>query len=131
MYKQKVGIYHQKYFSFVFTLFIFILMANLVGLMPYGFTITSHLFTTFFFSFSIFVFLISTGLLLQGTKFFLLFVPTGVPPALLPFLIVIEVISYFARALSLAVRLFANMMAGHSLLNIIASFVLRILNNTY
>ena len=112
------------YFIFLMNLFFFILFCNLVGLTPYGFTTTSFFFKTFIISWSIFIACLWIGFWTHGARFANIFVPEGVPQALLPFLVVIEIISYCCRPLSLGVRLFANMMAGHSLLNILSSFCL-------
>lgn len=111
-----------KYFPFIFILFLFILMCNLLGMIPYSFTVTSHIIITFSLSLSIFIGVTLIGFNIHGLHFLSFFVPQGAPKALLPLLVVIEVISYLARAFSLAIRLFANMMSGHTLLKIIASF---------
>lgn len=116
---------------FTFTLFFFILSANLIGLTPYGFTTTSFIIKTFILSAGLLIGLTITGLILQGTAFFHLFVPSGVPAALLPMLVFIEVVSYVSRAFSLAIRLFANMMSGHSLLNILSGFCVSIAKKSY
>lgn len=116
---------------FTFTLFFFILSANLIGLTPYGFTTTSFIIKTFILSAGLLIGLTITGLILQGAAFFHLFVPSGVPTALLPMLVFIEVVSYVSRAFSLAIRLFANMMSGHSLLNILSGFCVSIAKKSF
>lgn len=111
-----------KYFPFVYSLFLFIVMSNLIGMIPYSFTITSHIVVTFGFSFTIFIGVTLLGLSIHGLHFFSFFVPAGAPKFLIPFLVVIEIVSYLSRAFSLGIRLFANMMSGHSLLKILAGF---------
>lgn len=113
----------RKFFPFVFSLFMFILFANLVGMIPGAFTITSHIIVTFGFAALVFVGVTVLGFINNGFGFLRLFLPSGVPLALAPLLIVIEFISYLTRPLSLSVRLFANMMAGHTILKVIAGFV--------
>lgn len=105
-----------------FSIFCFILVSNLVGLTPYGFTVTSFIIKTFVLALSFLIGLTLIGIFWQGPSFFLMFVPKGVPLPLVPILMIIEIVSYVSRAFSLAIRLFANMMSGHSLLNILASF---------
>jgi F-type H+-transporting ATPase subunit a len=112
------GIGHEgkKFFPIVFTLFFFILFGNLIGVFPYFFTFTSHIAVTM--AMSLFVFILVTVVALRehGLHFFSYFVPPGVPGLLIPLMVLIEVISYLSRIISLSVRLFANMMAGHILL---------------
>ncbi len=112
-----------KYFPFVFTIFLFVLTANLLGLLPYSFTVTSHLAVTATMALVIIVAVTLLGLAKNGFGFFHLFLPSGVPLWLAPLLIVIEVISYLTRPVSLSVRLFANMMAGHTTLKVFGGFV--------
>jgi ATP synthase subunit 6 len=112
------------YFPAVFTVFLFILFSNVVGLLPFGFTLTSHFILTLFLALSFNLSFLYLGLFRGPVRFLGLFVPSGVSPALLPLVTVIEVVSYFLRTLSLSIRLFANMMAGHTLLFILSSFVL-------
>lgn len=126
--QQQVGRLGKKYFVLFFSVFIFILSSNLIGLIPYSFTTTSHIAQTFTFSFSIFLGLTLLGFVTQKFEFLNLFVPKGVPVFLLPFLVIIEVISYISRTFSLAIRLFANMMSGHTLLNILSSFGVTLYN---
>jgi F-type H+-transporting ATPase subunit a len=112
-----------RFFPFVFSLFMFVLMLNLFGMVPYGFTVTSHIIVTFALAAVVILTVIIYGLMAHGTHFFGLFVPSGVPGWLLPLLVVIEVISFVSRPISLSVRLFANMLAGHIALKIFAGFV--------
>ncbi len=124
MLRDNVGDAGRKYFPFVFTLFMFILFCNLLGLVPYSFTPTSHIIVTFAMAAVVFIGVTIIGFARHGLHFFKFFVPSGVPVALLPLLVVIEVISYFVRPVSLSVRLFANMLAGHTMLKVFAGFVI-------
>lgn len=119
---ENIGEKGNKYFPFIFILFIFILTLNLIGMIPYSFTVTSHIIVTFFLSLSIFIGVTIIGFYHHKIHFFSFFLPAGSPVVLAPFLVVIELISYSSRAFSLAIRLFANMMSGHSLLKILAGF---------
>lgn len=110
------------YFPFILSLFFFILISNLLGMIPYSFTPTSHIVVTMGFSVAILIGVTIIGLQKHSTKFFSLFLPAGIPVALIPLLTSIELISYLARALSLGIRLFANIVAGHCLLHILAGF---------
>ncbi|CAE7205174.1 atpB [Symbiodinium microadriaticum] len=123
MMRDTVGNDGQKFFPFVFTLFIFILACNMFGMLPYSFTPTSHIIVTFAMAAFVFVGVTLIGIFKHGFRFLSLFVPSGVPMALLPIIIVIEVISYLSRPISLSVRLFANMMAGHTMLKVFAGFI--------
>ena len=124
MIEQNAGEKAKRYFPFIFTLFVFILTCNLLGMIPGSFTVTSHIAVTF--AFAAFVFLAVTliGFIHHGVGFLRFFVPRGVPVVMLPLLIVIEVISYLTRPISLSVRLFANMMAGHTMLKVFSGFVI-------
>jgi F-type H+-transporting ATPase subunit a len=113
----------RPFFPFVFTLFMFILAANMLGMVPYSFTVTSHIIVTFALAAVVFVGATIVGFVKNGPGYLRLFAPSGVPVLLLPLLVVIEVISYFTRPISLSVRLFANMMAGHTMLKVFAGFV--------
>ncbi|MGI9464837.1 MAG: F0F1 ATP synthase subunit A [Aestuariivirgaceae bacterium] len=113
----------RAYFPFVFTLFMFILAANMLGMIPYSFTVTSHIIVTFGLAAAVFIGATVIGFIKHGAGYLKLFVPSGVPALLLPLLVVIETISYFTRPISLSVRLFANMMAGHTMLKVFAGFV--------
>lgn len=111
-----------KYFPLIFTLFVFIFMGNFLGMMPFGFTFTSHIVVTLSLALLVIMCVIIIGLIRHGFKFFSLFVPSGVPLFILPILVPIEVISFMVRPLSLGMRLFLNMMAGHMVLKIFAGF---------
>ncbi len=113
----------KPFFPFVFSLFFFILSLNVIGMVPYTFTVTSHIIVTFSLALFIFILVTVVGFIKNGPRFLKLFVPSGVPIWLLPLLIVIEMISYMIRPISLSVRLFANMMAGHMMLQVFAAFV--------
>jgi F-type H+-transporting ATPase subunit a len=125
--RQSAGTEGMKFFPLVFSLFMFVLIANLVGLIPYTFTVTSHIIVTFVLAMLVFLTVIVYGLMAHGTHFFHLFVPSGVPGYVLPLVVVIEVISFLSRPISLSVRLFANMLAGHIALKIFAGFVASLL----
>lgn len=112
-----------KFFPFVFSLFMFVLTLNLVGLFPGFFTVTSHIIVTFALAILVIGTVIGYGLLRHGTHFLGLFVPSGVPVWLLPFIVVIEIISFVSRPISLSLRLFANMLAGHIALKVFGGFV--------
>ncbi len=107
-----------------FFVFIFVLISNLAGLIPYALTVTSYFIVTSFFSWGLFLGINIIGLWINKWEIFCLFLPNGAPNEITPFFIIIEIISYFARVISLAIRLFANMMAGHTLLKILTSFTL-------
>lgn len=115
------------YFPFIFSLFIFVLFANMLGMLPYSFTVTSHIIVTFALAGFIFLLVLFLGIFKHGIRFLTLFAPSGVPLFLMPLLIVIEVISYLSRPISLSVRLFANMLAGHTMLKLFAGFVVVLL----
>ena len=114
----------KSFFPFIFTLFMFVLFCNMVGMLPYSFTVTSHIIVTFVLAAIIFVGVTIIGFIKHGFKYFELFVPKGVPIVLLPLIIVIEIISYLSRPVSLSVRLFANMLAGHTMLKVFGGFVI-------
>ena len=118
-----VGKEGKKYFPLVFALFMFILFGNLFGMIPYSFTFTSHIIVTLALAMGVFIFVTVLGFVKHGIKFFGFFVIPGLPIYMLPLLIPIEVISYLSRPISLSVRLFANMLAGHTLLKVFAGFV--------
>ena len=124
MVRDNVGSQGRPYFPFIFSLFMFILFGNLLGLIPGAFTFTSHLAVTFAMAAFIFVGVTIIGLAKHGFKFFSLFFPHGAPIVSAPVLIPIEIISYLSRPISLSVRLFANMLAGHTLLKVFAGFVI-------
>ncbi len=118
-----IGKEGKKYFPLVFALFMFILFGNLFGMIPYSFTFTSHIIVTLALALGVFIFVTVLGFIKHGIKFFGFFVIPGLPIYMLPLLIPIEVISYLSRPISLSVRLFANMLAGHTLLKVFAGFV--------
>lgn len=118
-----------RYFPLVLFIFSFILISNLTGLLPYGFTITGHIIVTFQIAFSLFIGITIINVLNNQIAFLNLFVPSGVPKLLLPFLVIIEIVSYLIRPFSLSVRLFANMLAGHTLLNILSAFIFNVFKN--
>ena len=124
MIRENVGAEGRKYFPFIFTLFMFILVGNLVGMIPFAYTFTSQIIVTFAMAATIFIGVTVIGLVRHGLHFFSLFVPSGTPLILAPLLIPIEVISYFVRPVSLSVRLFANMMAGHTMMKVFGGFVI-------
>jgi len=124
MMRDTVGTSGQKFFPFVFTLFMFVLFTNMLGMIPYSFTVTSHIIVTFALACLVFIGVTVLGFIKHGAGYLKLFVPHGVPVALLPLIVVIEIISYLSRPISLSVRLFANMMAGHTMLHVFAGFVL-------
>ena len=117
----------QIYFPFMYVLFIFILINNLLGMIPYSFASTSHFILTFSFSFTIVLGATILSFQKHGLKFFSLFVPAGCPLGLLPLLVIIEFISYLARNVSLGLRLAANILSGHMLLNILSGFTFNIM----
>ena len=121
--RDTIGADGRKYFPFVFSVFMFVLFGNLLGMTPYSFTFTSHIVVTFALAFSIFIGVTILGFVKHGLHFFSFFLPPGTPWVMAPLLIPIEVISYLSRPISLSVRLFANMLAGHTLLKVIASFI--------
>jgi F-type H+-transporting ATPase subunit a len=113
----------RTYFPFVLTLFTFILFCNVLGLIPYSFTVTSHIIITLALALVVFIGATIIGFIRNGFGYLKLFVPSGVPFILLPLVVVIEIVSYFIRPMSLSIRLFANMMAGHMMLKVMAGFV--------
>ena len=114
----------RPYFSFIFSLFMFVLFCNMFGMIPYAFTVTSHIIVTFILASFIFVGVTIIGFIKHGFGYLKLFVPSGVPVVLLPLIVVIEIISYLSRPISLSVRLFANMMAGHTMMKVFGGFVI-------
>ena len=123
MVRSAAGTEGMKFFPFVFSLFMFVLVANLFGMFPYFFTITSHIVVTFALAMLVFVVVIAYGFYRNGLKFLKLFVPAGVPGYVLPIVVPIEIVSFLSRPISLSVRLFANILAGHITLKVFAGFV--------
>jgi len=116
-----------KFFPFIFTLFSFILFTNFLGLIPYSFTVTSHIIVTFAMAITVFAIVIGIGLWTHGLRFFSLFVPSGAPLWIMPIIVPIEIISFLSRPISLSVRLAANMVAGHTMLKVFAGFIVTML----
>ncbi len=123
MIRDNVGSDGRKYFPFIFTLFMFLLFGNVLGMIPGGFTFTSHIIVTFTLALVVFVAVTIIGFAKNGTRYFGMFFPHGAPLWTAVILIPVEVISYLSRPISLSVRLFANMTVGHVLLKVIAGFV--------
>lgn len=121
--RDAAGHHGMQFFPLVFSLFMFVLVANLLGMFPYFFTITSHIIVTFALAMVVILTVILAGIWKHGLKFFNLFVPHGVPMALIPLVTAIEIISFLSRPISLSVRLFANMLAGHITLKVFAGFI--------
>lgn len=121
--RENAGEEARPYFPFIFTLFMFVLMCNLLGMVPYQFTATSHIVVTFALAASVFVGVTLVALVKHGTKFFGFFLPAGTPWWMAPLMYLIELFAYMARPVSLSIRLTANMVAGHILLKVIAGFV--------
>ena len=121
---ETIGPEGRRFFPFVFTLFLFILIGNLLGVFPYFFTFTSHIAVTLALTLVVVIMTTLVGLIIHKLHFFSYFVPQGVPKALLLLLVPIEVLSYLSRVISLSVRLFANMMAGHVMLEVFGAFVI-------
>lgn len=121
--KDTVGTEGRPYFPFIFTVFMFVLVGNLIGMVPYGFTFTSHIIVTFTMAMVVFLGVTVIALIKHKMHFFTFFMPPGVPLIMAPLLVPIEIISYLSRPMSLSVRLFANMLAGHTLLKVFAGFV--------
>lgn len=124
MLKDTVGSEGRPYFPFIFTIFMFVLVGNMWGMMPYSFTFTSHIAVTFAMAFFIFVGVTIIAIAKHKLHFLAFFMPPGVPIVMAPLLVPIEIISYLSRPISLSVRLFANMLAGHTLLKVFAGFII-------
>jgi F0F1-type ATP synthase, subunit a len=128
MVRDNAGHDARPYFPFVFAIFMFVLFGNLVGMIPFTFTFTSHIIVTFTLAATVFVFVTVLALMKHGLHFFSFFMPHGAPVMLAPILIPIEVISYLMRPVSLSIRLFANMMAGHTMLKVFAGFTVMMIS---
>lgn len=122
--RSSAGTEGMKFFPFVFSLFMFILFANLIGLIPYSFTVTSQIIITAAFALLVFFIVVIYGFWRNGLHFFNLFVPKGVPKVILPGIVLIEILSFLSRPISHSVRLFANMLAGHITLQVFAAFII-------
>jgi F-type H+-transporting ATPase subunit a len=125
--RQTAGDAGMRFFPFVFSVFMFVFFSNFIGLIPYTFTVTSQIIVTFAFAAGIILLVILYGFYKNGLHFLHLFVPSGVAPILLPFIVLIEIISFASRPISLSVRLFANMLAGHITLKVFGGFVAMLL----
>jgi F-type H+-transporting ATPase subunit a len=121
--RNSAGAEGMKFFPLVFSLFMFIGVSNMIGIIPYTFTVSSHIIVTVALALLVFLTVLVYGFYKNGLKFFKLFVPSGVPIVILPLVVAIEVISFLSRPVSHSVRLFANMLAGHITLKVFASFV--------
>jgi F-type H+-transporting ATPase subunit a len=121
--RSSAGSEGMKFFPLVFSLFMFIMVSNMIGIIPYTFTVSSHIIVTVSLALLVFLTVLVYGFYKNGLKFFKLFVPSGVPIYILPLVVVIEIISFLSRPVSHSVRLFANMLAGHITLKVFASFV--------
>ena len=122
----QIGEEGRRFFPFIFSLFMFVLFGNMLGLLPYAFTFTSHIAVTFALAVVVILLVTIVAIAIHGTKFFGYFFPEGAPKALAPLIVPIEIISYLSRPVSLSVRLFANMVAGHVMLKVFATFVVMI-----
>jgi F-type H+-transporting ATPase subunit a len=116
-----------RFFPFVFSLFMFVLLANILGLLPFSYTVTSQIVVTFALAGLVMSIVIAYGLIRHGTHFLNLFAPSGVPVVIMPFIVLIEVISFMSRPISLSVRLFANMLAGHITMKVFGGFIVLLL----
>jgi F-type H+-transporting ATPase subunit a len=114
----------KQYFPYIFSVFIFVLMCNLLGTLPYSFAVTSHIIVTFALAAAIFLGIMTIGFARHGLRFLSIFYPSGIPFILAPIIMIIEILSFLARPVSLSIRLAANMIAGHILLKVLAGFVL-------
>lgn len=128
---EQIGSKGIRYLPIIMTIFIFILISNIIGNIPYAYTTTSQLIITLTISLSMFIGITIIGFLNYGLKYLSILLPSGTSIAIAPLLVIVELISYMAKAISLAVRLFANMLAGHTLLKIIASFIYPIIVSKY
>jgi F-type H+-transporting ATPase subunit a len=124
MLRENVGSGGRQFFPFIFTLFMFIITCNVFGMLPYSFTVTSHIVVTFAIAILCFFIVIGVGIARHGLHFFSLFLPSGLPLVMAPLMLPIELISFLARPFTLSVRLSANMLAGHAMMKVIAGFVL-------
>jgi F-type H+-transporting ATPase subunit a len=121
--RSSAGAEGMKFFPLVFSLFMFIMVSNMIGIIPYTFTVSSHIIVTASLALLVFFTVLIYGFYKNGLKFFKLFVPSGIPIVILPLVVLIEIISFLSRPVSHSVRLFANMLAGHITLKVFASFV--------
>ena len=131
MLRDQVGDQGRSFFPFIFSLFMFIFFCNFIGLIPYTFTVTSHLIVTFAFAGLIFIAVTIIGFVKNGFGYLRIFYPSGIPIFLAPLIVPIEIISYLSKPISLSVRLCANMLAGHSILKIFAGFIVMPVSYTH
>lgn len=124
MVRDNCGTAGMKYFPWVFSIFMFVLFGNFLGMIPYTFTFTSHIIVTFALALMVFVTVTVVAFARHGFHFFAFFLPEGTPLAMAPMVIALEILSYFIRPVSLSIRLFANMMAGHTMLKVFGGFVI-------
>jgi F-type H+-transporting ATPase subunit a len=127
MIRETIGAEGRKYFPFVFSLFSFIVVCNLLGMLPYSYTVTSHIAVTFTLALMVFIVVTVVAIARHGTHFLSFFVPKGVPAVMLILVVPVEVLSYFMRPISHSVRLFANMTAGHTMLKVFGKFIVDML----
>nr|YP_010415117.1 ATP synthase F0 subunit a [Tricholoma lobayense]URW98588.1 ATP synthase F0 subunit a [Tricholoma lobayense] len=130
MVREQIGSHNEIYFPFIYSLFFFILFGNLISNIPYSFAVTASGVVTLGLSFTIFIGVTILSLSIHKIKFFSFFIPNGTPLALVPLLVLIELISYLARSVSLGVRLFANIVAGHTLLKILSTYLYDLFSGT-
>ena len=130
MVREQIGSLSEIYFPFIYSLFFFILIGNLISNVPYSFAVNASAIATLGLSFTIFIGVTILSLSIHGIKFFSYFIPNGTPLQLIPLIVLIEIVSYFARAVSLGVRLFANIFAGHSLLKILSTFLYKLFSSS-
>lgn len=123
MIRDNAGDEGRRFFPFIFSLFMFVLFGNLMGLLPYSFTFTSHIIVTAVMAVFVFLGVTLVGIAKHGLHFFSFFVPSGVPAFMIPIMVPIEIISYLSRPVSMSIRLFANMMAGHTMMKVFAGFI--------
>ena len=127
MLRSTAGEHGMKFFPLVFSIFMFVFISNIVGIIPYTFTVSSHIIVTVALALLVFLTVIIYGISKNGLKFFKLFVPSGIPMVILPLVVAIEIISFLSRPISHSVRLFANMLAGHITLKVFAGFIIMLL----
>ena len=130
MVREQIGSLNEVYLPFIYSTFFFVLIGNLISNVPYSFAVNASAIGTLGFSISIFIGVTILSLTKHGIKFFSYFIPNGTPVYLVPLLVMIEIISYIARAFSLGVRLFANLTAGHTLLKILSTFLFKLFNTS-
>lgn len=130
MVRDQIGTANEVYLPFIYSLFFFIIIANLTGNVPYNYTITTSIVVSLGLSLTIFIGVTILAISIHKVRFFSFFVPSGTPLALVPLLVLIELISYLARAVSLGVRLFANIMAGHTLMKILSTFLFQMFTSS-